>query len=101
VMCMHHAYIYPPCMRNLWTHGHSPHKSLPVCSLAVSSGLAVSSENWTHAVRRWSQPVIRCLTRAEALARWLQGGSQPCRTDGNRLHSGYIVWLRLRFSAFE
>jgi len=39
------------------------------------------------------------LRRTEALARWLQGGSHPCRTDGrktrltsqNRLHSGYIL----------
>jgi len=37
------------------------------------------------------------LRRTEALVCRLQGGSQPCRTDGNppdfqnRLHSGYIL----------
>ena len=100
------VYIYPPSAKfvDTWTQ---PHKSLPVCSLAVSSGLAVSSENWTHAVRRWSQPVIRCLTRAEALARWLQGGSHPCRTDGNPSDFAKLAgwWLDgfpvAAFSAFE
>jgi hypothetical protein len=56
---------------------------------------------------QWSQPVIRCLTRAEVLARWLQDKSHPCRADGNPSDFAKLAgwWLDgfavTAFSAFE
>jgi len=94
VMCMHHAYIYPPIAKfvDTWTQ---PYKSLPVYGLAVSSGLACVQAETGHTESCGSHSLLSALLRrAEALARWLQDRSHPCRADGNSVRlrkTGYIV----------